>query len=66
MTPATARKLIARAGELSKFSFPIHPHMLRHYVARPTISAQKANASCFLGNWAVRGVGPQLITRHSF
>jgi integrase len=30
MTPATARKLIARAGELAKFSFPIHPHMLRH------------------------------------
>jgi site-specific recombinase XerD len=24
-------------------------HTLRHYVARPTISAQKANASCFLG-----------------
>ena len=30
MTPATARKLIARAGELAKFPFPIHPHMLRH------------------------------------
>jgi integrase len=29
MTPATARKLIARAGELAKL-FPIHPHMLRH------------------------------------
>src|SRR5665213_538336 len=44
----------------------LSPHTIRHYVARPTISAQKANASCFLGNWAVRGVGPQLITRHSF
>jgi site-specific recombinase XerD len=30
MTPATARKLIARAGELAKLPFPIHPHMLRH------------------------------------
>jgi type 1 fimbriae regulatory protein FimE len=30
MTPATARKLITRAGELAKLPFPIHPHMLRH------------------------------------
>jgi type 1 fimbriae regulatory protein FimE len=30
MTPATARKLIARAGERAKLPFPIHPHMLRH------------------------------------
>jgi type 1 fimbriae regulatory protein FimB/type 1 fimbriae regulatory protein FimE len=30
MTPATARKLIARAGEVAKLPFPIHPHMLRH------------------------------------
>src|SRR5271165_1489805 len=30
MTPATARKLIARAGKLAKLPFPIHPHMLRH------------------------------------
>ncbi len=30
MTPATARKLIARAGELAKLPFPVHPHMLRH------------------------------------
>src|SRR5271155_3089151 len=30
MTPATARKLIARVGELAKLPFPIHPHMLRH------------------------------------
>jgi type 1 fimbriae regulatory protein FimE len=30
MTTATARKLIARAGELAKLPFPIHPHMLRH------------------------------------
>jgi integrase len=29
MTPATVRKLIARAGEIAKFPFPIHPHMLR-------------------------------------
>ena len=30
MTPATFRKLFARAGERAKLSFPIHPHMLRH------------------------------------
>lgn len=30
MTPATVRKLIARAGELAKLPFPIHLHMLRH------------------------------------
>ena len=29
MTPATVRKLLARAGELAKLPFPIHPHMLR-------------------------------------
>jgi len=27
MTPATVRKLVARAGELAKLPFPIHPHM---------------------------------------
>jgi integrase len=30
LTPATFRKLLARAGELAKIPFPIHPHMLRH------------------------------------
>jgi type 1 fimbriae regulatory protein FimE len=30
MTTSTVRKLIARAGELAKLPFPIHPHMLRH------------------------------------
>jgi site-specific recombinase XerD len=30
MTTATVRKLVARAGEVAKLSFPIHPHMLRH------------------------------------
>jgi type 1 fimbriae regulatory protein FimE len=30
MTAATVRKMIARAGELAKLPFPIHPHMLRH------------------------------------
>jgi integrase len=30
MTPTTMRKLSARAGELAKLPFPIHPHMLRH------------------------------------
>jgi len=30
LTPSTFRKLLARAGELAKLPFPIHPHMLRH------------------------------------
>lgn len=30
LTPATVRKMIARAGSLAKLPFPIHPHMLRH------------------------------------
>jgi site-specific recombinase XerD len=30
MTTATVRKLVARAGEVAKLSFPIYPHMLRH------------------------------------
>jgi len=30
LTPATFRKLLARAGEQAKLPFPIHPHMLRH------------------------------------
>lgn len=30
ITAATVRKLVARAGEVAKLPFPIHPHMLRH------------------------------------
>lgn len=30
MTDSNVRKLVARAGELAKLSFSIHPHMLRH------------------------------------
>ena len=30
MTPAGFRKTLARIGEASGLSFPIHPHMLRH------------------------------------
>lgn len=30
MTTATVRKMVKRAGEVAKLSFPIHPHMLRH------------------------------------
>jgi type 1 fimbriae regulatory protein FimE len=30
MTTSTVRKMLARAGELAKIAFPIHPHMLRH------------------------------------
>lgn len=30
MTTSTVRKLVARAGDLAKLGFPVHPHMLRH------------------------------------
>ncbi len=30
MTTGAVRKVIARAGELAKLGFPVHPHMLRH------------------------------------
>ena len=39
MTPATVRKLITRAGERARLPFPIHPHMLRHYVSFLTMSS---------------------------
>jgi type 1 fimbriae regulatory protein FimB/type 1 fimbriae regulatory protein FimE len=30
MTTAGYRKMLVRVGELAKFPFPVHPHMLRH------------------------------------
>jgi len=30
VTTATVRKMVARAGEVAKLPFSIHPHMLRH------------------------------------
>ena len=30
LTDSAVRKLVTRAGEVAKFEFPIHPHMLRH------------------------------------
>ena len=30
LTTSTVRKLVARAGQKAKITFPIHPHMLRH------------------------------------
>ena len=30
MTAAGFRKMVARTGEIGKFPFPVHPHMLRH------------------------------------
>jgi integrase len=30
MTAANVRKMTARAGEVAKIGFPVHPHMLRH------------------------------------
>jgi integrase len=30
LTASTVRKLTARAGEVAKIGFPVHPHMLRH------------------------------------
>ena len=30
LTDSAVRKLVARAGEVAEFGFPVHPHMLRH------------------------------------
>ena len=30
LTDSTVRKMVARAGRQADFTFPIHPHMLRH------------------------------------
>jgi type 1 fimbriae regulatory protein FimE len=30
LTTSTVRKIMARAGEVAKIGFPVHPHMLRH------------------------------------
>ncbi|QDU53857.1 tyrosine-type recombinase/integrase [Aeoliella mucimassa] len=30
LTDSAVRKIVTRAGEVAKFAFPIHPHMLRH------------------------------------
>lgn len=30
MTTDNARKMVARAGEVARLPFPVHPHMLRH------------------------------------
>jgi len=30
ITPATVRKLVARAGDEAEIGLPVHPHMLRH------------------------------------
>jgi integrase len=30
LTDSTFRKIVARAGEVAGFDFPVHPHMLRH------------------------------------
>jgi site-specific recombinase XerD len=30
MTAGRVRKLVGRAGEVERLTFPIHPHMLRH------------------------------------
>lgn len=30
LSTSTVRKMVARAGEIAKLPFPVHPHMLRH------------------------------------
>jgi Phage integrase family len=37
ITEATVRKIVARAGQDARIGLPIHPHMLRHYVASRTM-----------------------------
>ena len=41
LTPATFRKLFARTGSLAALPFPIHPHMLRHYISYLTMSTRR-------------------------
>lgn len=43
MTPATVRKLSARAGELAKLPFPIHPHRLRHSAGAAAVPHEAGN-----------------------
>lgn len=44
LTRSTVNKLITRAGKIAKFSFPAHPHMLRHacgyYLANKNIDTR--------------------------
>ena len=44
LTRSTVNKLITRAGQIAKFDFPAHPHMLRHacgyYLANKSIDTR--------------------------
>jgi type 1 fimbriae regulatory protein FimB/type 1 fimbriae regulatory protein FimE len=52
LTPATVRKLVARAGERAAMGFPVHPHMLRHatgfYLANKGVDTRTIQA--YLGH----------------
>ncbi len=52
MTDATVRKLVARAGEIARLGFPVHPHMLRHatgfYLANKGVDTRTIQA--YLGH----------------
>jgi type 1 fimbriae regulatory protein FimB/type 1 fimbriae regulatory protein FimE len=37
LTASTVRHIVKRAGEKAALAFPVHPHMLRHYVATRTM-----------------------------
>ena len=52
MTTGAVRKVIARAGEMAKIGFPVHPHMLRHstgyYLANKGVDTRTIQA--YLGH----------------
>jgi type 1 fimbriae regulatory protein FimB/type 1 fimbriae regulatory protein FimE len=52
ITPATVRKLVARAGRQAGLAFPVHPHMLRHatgfYLANKGVDTRTIQA--YLGH----------------
>ncbi len=56
MTTGAVRKVIARAGEVAKLGFPVHPHMLRHstgyYLASKGHDTRAIQA--YLGHWNIQ------------
>ena len=54
MTTATVRKMVARAGEVAKLPFPIHPHMLRHACGYKLANDGPRYPGAHSTTWAIR------------
>lgn len=56
LTRSTVSKLIARAGQIAEFGFPVHPHMLRHgtgyYLANKGVPTRTIQA--YLGHKSIQ------------